>query len=86
MHSCAEVVARLSDLLDDEVAAGLRKEIEEHLAQCATCQVLFDSTRRTLRLVTETKSIDLPAGLSERILRALRQTITADRDPRSGQP
>ena len=85
MSSCAEVIAQLSNYLDDEVAAQARQEIEHHLATCKSCEVLIDSIRKTIRIVTESRSVELPSGLSERVLKALRDKIAADRDPRSGQ-
>lgn len=68
MYSCQEVLAELSNYVDDDVAAELRAQIEAHLSHCSTCQVLLDSTRKTLRLVTETRSFELPRSLSDRIM------------------
>jgi hypothetical protein len=50
------------------VAQRVRRELEHHLAECQTCRVLYDSTRKTLRVVTESGSFDLPAEASERLV------------------
>ncbi len=68
MTSCHEVLAELSNYVDEEVAAEMRAEIEAHLVHCRTCRVLIDSTRKTLRLVTETRPFELPPSLSDRIM------------------
>jgi anti-sigma factor (TIGR02949 family) len=72
MMSCAEVLAELGNYLDDEVAADLRRHLERHVAECRTCRVLYDSTRKTLRLVTESDAFELPEGLSDRVLARFR--------------
>lgn len=68
MYSCEDVVNELSAFVDNDVTTELRREIERHLAQCRTCQVLLDSTRKTLQLVTESQSFDIPDDVSERLV------------------
>ena len=67
MFSCKEVVDLLSNYLDEQGTPELRSQIEKHLAHCSTCSVLYDSTRKTLKIVTETKSFEIPSALSRRI-------------------
>jgi len=69
VYSCDQVIAELAGYLDDEVAVGMRQELEIHLARCRTCKVIYDSARKALRIVTETRSFDLPESISERIAR-----------------
>ena len=68
MYSCDQVMAELANFLDDQVAAEIRRELEIHLAHCRTCQALYDSARKTLTIVTESRSFELPEGVSARIL------------------
>jgi anti-sigma factor (TIGR02949 family) len=65
---CNEVLDELGNYLDDDMAAELRAALERHLAQCSTCRVIVDTTRRTVRIVTESRSFDLPDDISERII------------------
>ena len=67
MLSCEDFRGELSNLVDDQVAQDLRRALEHHLAECRTCQVLYDSTRKTLKIVTDAGSYDLPSELSERL-------------------
>lgn len=60
MITCADFMAEIGSYLDGEVAAEVRVQLEHHLAHCRTCTVLIDSTRKTLKIVTETGSFDLP--------------------------
>lgn len=71
MLSCAQVLAELSKYLDDEAAVSIRQDLEAHMAECRTCRVLYDSTRKTLQIVTDSRSFDLPEGLSERLVESI---------------
>jgi hypothetical protein len=46
--------------MDENVADEVRIQLENHLAHCQTCQVIVDSTRKTVRIVTDSGSFDLP--------------------------
>ena len=72
MLSCREVMAELSLYLDEDVTAELRKELEAHLQQCHTCNVLYDSTRKTVRVITESQCFELPVDFSARIMAKIR--------------
>lgn len=69
MISCHKVLENLSDYIDDSIAAEVRRELESHLAGCSSCTVVLDSTRRTLKVVTDVGSFEIPADVSERLLR-----------------
>jgi anti-sigma factor RsiW len=75
MISCADFLAEISSFLDGEVDPGLRKHLEAHLAQCQTCTVLVDSTRKTLRIVTDSGSFDWPEGESEAVVSSIMSRI-----------
>jgi anti-sigma factor RsiW len=85
--SCQDLLAELSNLVDDDLPAAVRKELEHHLAECQTCQVLYDSMRKTLVVVTESASFPLPDGVGERIrervMARIRAGVAADDEPRS---
>jgi len=67
LFSCDEFRSRLSDLVDDETARSVRLELERHLAECRTCRVLYDSTRKTIRVVTDAGSWEILEEISERL-------------------
>jgi hypothetical protein len=48
--TCQEVVARLSDYIDDALAPPLRASLEEHIAGCQGCHLVLDSTQCTILL------------------------------------
>jgi anti-sigma factor (TIGR02949 family) len=65
---CHQVIAELANFLDEEVSADLRRDIEAHVAHCHTCEALYDSARRTLRITTESRTFELPESVSGRIV------------------
>ena len=77
MFSCDEFRAELSNLVDAESPEPLRRLVEHHLIECQACRILYDSTRKTLTILTEAGSFELEPRVSERlasrILSALKQ-------------
>lgn len=71
MFSCEEVRSALSDYVDGDVSPDIRRELEQHLAECRTCQVLYDTTRKTLRIVTDAGSLEIPEAVSERLIKRI---------------
>jgi hypothetical protein len=76
-------MAELANFLDDQVAAEIRRELEIHLAHCRTCQALYDSARKTLTIVTESHSFELPEEVSSRILERIMSKVRGGRQGRS---
>lgn len=68
MLSCAEFLAEFGDYLEDAANPELRARLEEHLHECKTCQVIVDSTRRTIKIVTDSDSFTLSADAVEPIV------------------
>lgn len=62
--SCSDFLAQMGDYLEGEVADVVRIQIESHLAHCRTCQVIYDSSRKTVKIVTESGCFDLPEDVS----------------------
>ena len=75
MITCDEFFAEFGDYLEDRVSPQVRQQLELHLAQCRACHVLYDSTRKTVRIVTDSSSFDLPQNVSEPIIRRLMEKL-----------
>ena len=78
MFSCDDLRAELSSVLDEDTSPGVRDEIERHLSECRACTVLVDSTRKTLRIVTDAGTYDVPASLSERLTSRIMDRIRSE--------
>ena len=77
MITCQDFITELGNLLDHDLAAEIREQIEAHLAECNTCQVLYDSTRKTLRIVTDSGSFEYPEPISEPVVTKIMDRIRA---------
>ena len=75
MFNCNQVLAELANYLDDHLAAEVRRELEIHLSECVTCRAIYDSTRKTIRIVTESGSFELPESVSARILERIKTKV-----------
>ena len=78
MITCADFMAELGNYLDEGVAAEVRQQLENHLAHCQTCQVIVDSTRKTVRIVTDSGSFDLPDAALKPITAEIMAKIRAE--------
>lgn len=65
--TCTEFLALLDDLIDDSVAAETRAELELHLRRCGHCEVILNTTRKTIEIYRSHQLYDLPSGLRERL-------------------
>lgn len=71
MIRCEDILREISELLDDEITAEMRIQIETHLCACRHCKVLVDTTKKTLTLVSTYSVLELPDGVSARLLERL---------------
>jgi anti-sigma factor RsiW len=77
---CTEVLARLSDYLDDELSAQERSQVEDHLRGCEACTRFggeFSRTVGALRHHLLGADEPLPSGLRSRLLDALERAPDA---------
>jgi len=53
--------------------------LELHWSQCRACRVLYDSSRKTLKIVTDSGSFDLPNSVSDPIIDSVMARLRNDR-------
>lgn len=83
--NCRKVLEALSEYLDDDAAQAVRAELEAHLAECHSCTVLVETSRRTLKIVTDVGSFEIPESLSERLLKKTMAGLAEARKKDSGE-
>ena len=83
MITCDEFLAEFGDYLENRVSPEVRQQLELHLSQCRTCHVIYDSTRKTLKIVTESSSFELPANISEPIVSRIMAKLRRERGQQS---
>ena len=75
MITCDEFFAEFGDYLENRVSAEVRHELELHLSQCRACYVLCDSTRKTVKIVTDSSSFELPPDVANPIVDRVMEKI-----------
>jgi hypothetical protein len=68
MIGCADFLAEIGNLLEGDIAAQVRADLEDHLAHCRNCQVIYDSARNTVKIVTESGSFEMPPSVSKTVV------------------
>jgi anti-sigma factor RsiW len=69
--TCTEFLALLDDLIDDEVTAEMRADLQEHLRGCEHCEVTLSTTRKTIQIYRSHEVYEMPSGLRERLHAAI---------------
>jgi anti-sigma factor RsiW len=73
---CKDVLANLSCYVDGEGSAELRRALEEHIARCRRCQVVFDTTAQMLKIVTDVEPFEVPLAVSARLYNRLDEILS----------
>lgn len=70
---CEGILAQLGDYLDGDLAAGLCRDLEQHLAGCPDCRVVLDTLNKTVLLYRSLREepVPLPSDVEARLLERL---------------
>jgi hypothetical protein len=79
MITCEEFFAEFADYLENQVSPEVRQELELHLSECRACHVLYDSTLKTVKIVSESKSFELPQNVFDPIIDRVIAKLRTDR-------
>ena len=79
MITCEEFFAEFADYMENQVSPEVRQELELHLSQCRACHVLYDSSSKTVKIVTESNSFELPQNISESMIERVMAELRKDR-------
>lgn len=69
--TCTEFLAQLDELIDDEVTAGLRADLEDHLRGCEHCVITLNTTRKTIEIYRKHEIYELPEEVRVRLEKAI---------------
>ena len=79
--TCTEFLAILDDFLDQSIAAETRTEIEQHMKKCGHCEVVVNTTRKTIEIYRSHEIYELPADLRERLHGAIMERCRNKKRP-----
>ena len=70
--NCEGLLESLSAYIDGDLPPELCAELEKHLAGCTDCQVVLNTTKRTIDLVhSPLEKPELPEDVRERLFKRL---------------
>jgi hypothetical protein len=69
--TCTEFLTILDDVIDESIAVETRIEIELHLRKCGHCEVVLNTTRKTIEIFQCHEVYELPTEVSERLHTAI---------------
>ncbi len=69
--TCTDFLAKLTDYFDGRVAPDLLAEVEHHIAECKHCEVVLDSTTKTINIYRDHELYDFPPELEQRLHTAI---------------
>ena len=79
MINCKDFMAEIGNYLDGEVADAVRLQLEAHLSHSQTCQVVYDSARKTVKVLTDSGSFELSEAVSKPITESIMARIRSQR-------
>lgn len=80
MLSCRDLLEEIGEYLEASLGPSARREIEVHLSECHACRVLYDSSSKSLRIVTDSRAFEIPTSVADRIMARIREASTSGRD------
>lgn len=68
---CEDVIRALSSYLGEDVTPVLRADLDFHFSVCRHCTAILDGTRNVLRLISDTRTFELPTRFHQHLYRLL---------------
>jgi len=75
--NCENVIHELSDFIDGDLDAAMKREIESHLQGCKECQLAIDQTKKTIEIFCDSELVELPNDVRNRLHEAVRRKLLA---------
>jgi anti-sigma factor RsiW len=73
--NCENVIHELSDFIDGDLDAAMKREIESHLQGCKECQLAIDQTKKTIEIFCDSELVELPNDVRNRLHEAVRRKL-----------
>ena len=69
--TCKDFLSELNEYLDETSNKDIRRRVEEHISECPNCWVVFDTTKKTLKVYKGLEPQDIPVEVHNRLMAAL---------------
>jgi len=71
--NCEEVIQELSNFIDGDLDPALKRELENHLKDCADCRLIVNQTKKTIEIFCDSEPVELPSDMQSRLHDMLRR-------------
>jgi anti-sigma factor RsiW len=69
--NCTDFLSQLTDYFDGQISPELLEEVRAHLAGCKHCEVVLNTTRRTIEVYRDNEIYDISDDLREKLHSAI---------------
>jgi anti-sigma factor RsiW len=69
--NCTDFLAKLTDYFDGQIDPALMAEVKEHIGSCHHCEVVVDTTRKTIDVYRGNQVYELPEDIAARMRAAV---------------
>jgi anti-sigma factor RsiW len=78
--NCTDFLAKLTDYFDGQIDPDLLTEVKEHLGTCHHCEVVVNTTRKTIDIYRGQQAYEFPEDLSTRLRSAIMARCNASKE------
>ena len=71
--TCTDFLSKLTDYFDGQISPELLAEVRAHTASCSHCEVVLDTTKKTIEVYRDNEIYELSAEFQERLHTAIMQ-------------
>lgn len=69
--TCTDFLSKLTDYFDGQISPDLLDEVREHSAACHHCEVVLDTTRKTIEVYRDNELYTLSTEFQQRLHSAI---------------
>ena len=69
--TCTDFLSQLSDFFDGHISPELLEEVRAHTASCSHCEVVLDTTRKTISVYKDHEVYEISTEFRERLHAAI---------------
>jgi anti-sigma factor RsiW len=73
--TCKDFLRELNDYLDETTDPELRAQLARHVNECPNCWVIFDTSRKTIRVYQGMEPKAIPKEVHDRLMAALEKKM-----------
>jgi anti-sigma factor RsiW len=81
--NCTDFLAKLTDFFDGNIEPDLLAEVKQHLGSCHHCEVVVDTTRKTIEVYRGAEIYEFPSDVSDRLRAAIMARCEKHKDDSS---